>query len=160
MDQFTHKADFWALLVPELSVRNLNQSLKFYRDTLGFVEKISRPEDRFSYLEMGQAQIMIDEIPEGAATSWQTGPLDAPLGRGINFQIEVKDLHALHQRVGDAGYDIFQPLEIAWYRDGDHEHGQEQFLVQDPDGYLLRFMQNLGKRPIRKQSHPLQDQRQ
>lgn len=151
MDQFTHKADFWALLVPELTVRNLKHSLVFYRDTLGFIEKISRPEDRFSYLEMGQAQLMLDEIPEDAPSEWQTGPLETPLGRGVNFQIEVQNARALHQRVVDAGYDIFQPLEEAWYRDGDYENGQEQFLVQDPDGYLLRFMQHIGERPIREQ---------
>jgi hypothetical protein len=33
-----------------------------------------------------------------------------------------------------------------WYRAGDRELGQRQFLVQDPDGYLLRFCQDLGER--------------
>jgi lactoylglutathione lyase len=39
-------------------------------------------------------------------------------------------------------------IETKWYRHDDIEHGQTQFLVQDPDGYLLRFMQDLGQRPV------------
>lgn len=37
--------------------------------------------------------------------------------------------------------------EEAWYRKGDFEVGQRQFLVQDPDGYLLRLVEGLGERP-------------
>jgi hypothetical protein len=32
------------------------------------------------------------------------------------------------------------------YRVGDKETGNKQFLVQDPDGYLLRFFEDLGLR--------------
>ncbi|MEY3533635.1 MAG: hypothetical protein RI979_1659, partial [Pseudomonadota bacterium] len=47
----------------------------------------------------------------------------------------------------DRNQTFFRPLSTEWYRDGDLEHGQTQFLVQDPDGYLLRFMQHLETRP-------------
>jgi hypothetical protein len=46
-----------------------------------------------------------------------------------------------------AGLPLFRPPATSWYRDGGIEHGQTEFLVQDPDGYLLRFMQPLGERP-------------
>jgi hypothetical protein len=36
--------------------------------------------------------------------------------------------------------------ETKWYRAGNHEVGVVQFLVQDPDGYLIRFQQSLGSR--------------
>jgi lactoylglutathione lyase len=42
---------------------------------------------------------------------------------------------------------ILLPLEERWYRRGDVLLGQRQFVVQDPDGYLLRFCQDLGSRP-------------
>ena len=38
-------------------------------------------------------------------------------------------------------------MEEKWYRKNDTEVGNKQFLVQDPDGYILRFFQNLGMRP-------------
>jgi len=31
-----------------------------------------------------------------------------------------------------------------WYRSDKKLLGNRQFLVQDPDGYLLRFFENLG----------------
>ena len=148
MNQVTMCGEFWALLVPELSVRDLDRSLRFYRDTLCFTEKFSRPESKFTYLEMGQAQIMLDQICEDPEAMWITAPLEPPLGRGVNFQIEVQDVRALHDRAVEAGYDLFRPLKTAWYRKGGHKIGQIQFLIQDPDGCLLRFMQHLGQRPV------------
>ena len=40
-------------------------------------------------------------------------------------------------------------MEEKWYRKNDKEVGHKQFLVQDPDGYLLRFFQDLGIREIK-----------
>jgi catechol 2,3-dioxygenase-like lactoylglutathione lyase family enzyme len=138
--------DQWAALVPELLVTDLNRSLAFYVDGCGFRVRYARPEEGFAYLASGMAQIMLEQTTED---SWITGPLIPPLGRGINFQIEVEDIAALHDRLVALGTPLFRPLKTEWYRVGDVEHGQTQFLVQDPDGYLLRFMQHLEERPAR-----------
>lgn len=150
MDQFKTDRDFWALLVPELYVTDLNRSLNFYVDLLGFKVKFVRPEEGFAYIEMGQAQIMLDQIGPAQNRRWETAPLEPPFGRGMNLQIEVTDSSVLAGRLQDAGTDLFRPLEEAWYRQDEIENGQRQFLVQDPDGYLLRFIQHLGTRPIAK----------
>jgi hypothetical protein len=42
---------------------------------------------------------------------------------------------------------LFMALEEKWYRTGDVETGVHQFLVQDPDGYLVRFSAWIGERP-------------
>lgn len=34
---------------------------------------------------------------------WITGALEAPFGRGVNFEIRVKTIDALHKRLLDAG---------------------------------------------------------
>ena len=39
---------------------------------------------------------------------------------------------------------IFLPIESRWYRVDEHHEGNRQFVVQDPDGYLLRFWSDLG----------------
>ena len=46
------------------------------------------------------------------------------------------------------GIALFHPLTEHWYatQSGIAE-GQREFLVQDPDGYLLRFQEYLGQRP-------------
>jgi hypothetical protein len=38
-------------------------------------------------------------------------------------------------------------METRWYRIGRIERGNRQFVVADPDGYLLRFFEDLGERP-------------
>ena len=51
------------------------------------------------------------------------------------------------QRITEAGWPIFVEPEEKWYRAGDVEIGVRQFLIQDPDGYLLRLQQEIGERP-------------
>jgi hypothetical protein len=78
---------------------------------------------------------------------WITGPLEFPFGRGINLQIEVEDVQSMVQRLSNAGYPLFRPLRESWYATSDEaEEGQREFLVQDSDGYLLRFVEVLGTR--------------
>lgn len=53
--------------------------------------------------------------------------LEYPLGRGVNFQIIVE----------------FREPFVSEYITGDTIIKEIEFLVQDPDGYLLRFSQEL-----------------
>jgi len=131
-----------ARLVPELKVADFELSLAFYVELAGFEVLYDRPETGFAYLDLGGAGLMI-ERDDGM---WQTGELDHPRGRGINFQIEVPAVAALHRRFEAAAHPIVVPLEERWYRRGDDRVGQVQSLVQDPDGYLLRFADDLGTR--------------
>ena len=140
--------EHWAALVPELSIRDLDASLAFYRDLLGFSVRFSRPEDGFAYLELGRAQIMLEQLPDDMRPAWLTGELQVPFGRGLNLQIEVDDVAAIHKRLLAANVELFRPLRRSWYREETVENGQDEFLVQDPDGYLLRFMQHIGTRPV------------
>jgi catechol 2,3-dioxygenase-like lactoylglutathione lyase family enzyme len=131
-------------LIPELSVTSIQRSLNFYVDTLGFRTEYSRPEDGFYFLSYQGSQLMIEE----ANDHWSTGELVHPFGRGINLQIEVGDVGALAERLDEAGVTLFRPIEESWYRGEDTLYGQLEFLVQDPDGYLLRFIQDLGERAL------------
>ena len=131
-----------AKLVPELKVSDFERSLSFYVDLAGFEILYERPEEAFAYLSLGGAELMI-ERDDGM---WSTGPLERPYGRGINLQIEVPDAEALHERFVARGYPVMVPMEERWYRRNDVYVGQKQFLVQDPDGYLLRFGEDLGTR--------------
>jgi catechol 2,3-dioxygenase-like lactoylglutathione lyase family enzyme len=138
--------DHWAALVPELLVVDLDRALAFYCSLCGFRVRYGRPEDGFAYLDLGAAQIMLEELDE---ESWLTGSLNPPFGRGLNLQIEVEDVAALAARLEASGRPLFRPIATEWYRQDDVEHGQRQFLVQDPDGYLLRFVQPIGTRRAR-----------
>ena len=128
-----------AALVPELSVSDIGRSLAFYCQVLGFSVRYRRPAEGFAYLELGQAELMLDQL--GTSRDWVTGPLEPPLGRGINLQIAVADLGPLLERLAVAGVELFQPAETRTYLVGEQFITQHQFCVQDPDGYLLRFCQ-------------------
>lgn len=126
-------------LVPELACQDIQRSLTFYRDQLGFVVLFERPEDRFAYLALGAAEIMVEEI---SRETWVTASLDPPFGRGLHLQIVVEDVADLRGRQSA----VWRELEEVWYRRGGSHLGVRQFCVQDPDGYLLRFQQLLGVR--------------
>jgi catechol 2,3-dioxygenase-like lactoylglutathione lyase family enzyme len=133
-----------AALVPELVVSDFVRSLAFYTEVLGFRVLYGRPEQRFAYLAREGAQLMIEQPTDRA---WLTGPLEAPYGRGINLQIACSDAAALRGRCLARGLALYMDLEDAWYRRDAILLGSRQFLVQDPDGYLLRFSEAIGTRP-------------
>ncbi|MGE7416387.1 bleomycin resistance protein [Methylobacterium tarhaniae] len=137
-----------AKLVPELVVADLATSLRFWIDLIGFRVAYDRPENSFAYLDLDGSQVMLDQY-NPSARQWLTGPMERPLGRGINFQVEVAAVEPVLARLEAAGWPLFMAAEDAWYRAGEVEVGQRQFLVQDPDGYLLRLGASLGERPVR-----------
>jgi lactoylglutathione lyase len=136
-------------LVPELHCSDLDKSLDFYVGVLGFSVLYARPEDRFAYLDRGGAELMLEEYAAGARMLAKA-PFERPYGRGINFQIAVDDVDVIHAAVVSAGLSPFLPIEERWYRRDEAEIGVRQFIVQDPDGYLIRLSQRLGTRQITK----------
>ncbi|MGM0880700.1 MAG: bleomycin resistance protein [Bacillota bacterium] len=133
-------------LVPELLVINIEKSLIFWCDTCLFQIRYERLEEGFAYIEKRNAQLMLEEI--GRSRNWITDELTYPFGRGINFQIDVDSIALIYDNLYTQNYPIFMEPEVKWYRKTDVEVGVKQFLVQDPDGYLIRFSEYLGERAI------------
>jgi len=133
-------------LVPELSIIDFKKSLDFYTRILGFSIEYQRTEEGFAFLSLGDAQIMIDQI--GESRTWQTGEMKHPLGQGINFQIRVDSIDEIISSLKRENIQLFLDVEEKWYRKNDRQVGNRQFLVQDPDGYLLRFFESLGEKPL------------
>ncbi len=131
-------------LVPELICSDIERSLRFYTEVLGFTVLFARPEERFAYLEREGAQLMIEQ---SVSRAFLAGELTYPYGRGINLQIRTDAVDALYSRVQSAKADIYLPMEEKWYRRNEVLLGNRQFIAQDPDGYLLRFFQDLGSKP-------------
>jgi catechol 2,3-dioxygenase-like lactoylglutathione lyase family enzyme len=128
-------------LVPELEVSDFAHSMHFYIDVLGFSVQYERSERPFAHLALGAAHIMIEK-----GGTWMTGVLERPFGRGINLQISIQDVGAIGERLAAERWPLFREVEDAWYKRGAEYVGARELVVQDPDGYLLRFSQNLGVR--------------
>ena len=123
-------------LIPELSVTDINKTREFYVDVLGFKICYERPEDKFIFVEKDGNQIMLEQING----NWNVGKMEYPFGRGINFEMTISDVDAVYERIEKAGINLFRKMEVKDYECGDEIVHQKQFLVQDPDGYLLRFV--------------------
>ena len=102
---------------------------------LQFRVEYERPEDKFIFLSYEDIQMMFEQ----ENGHWSVGDLEYPFGRGINFEMTVSDVEAVYKRLSDAGIRPFREMKVSRYRSGNEEVVQKEFLVQDPDGYLLRF---------------------
>ena len=136
---------YWNKIIPELSVTNLENSLNFYK-TAGFKIEYDRPENKFVFISLGEIQFMLQENSDN--DKWNLAPLSYPFGNGINFQLEVNNLDEIYNNLKAANYKITFDIEENWYRQDNKLLGNKEFLVQDPDGYLLRFSEDLGEKEI------------
>lgn len=89
---------------------------------------------------------MIQEIDHNEDDEYITGKFEYPLGRGINFQIDTDNVQELTNSLKTDNYPLLRDISDSWYRENDILHGCRQILVQDPDGYLLRFSQGIGEK--------------
>ena len=89
---------------------------------------------------------MLQEISKD--DKWDIAPLIYPFGNGINFQLEVENVDKIYEILKENNYDITFKMEENWYRQDNRLLGNKEFLVQDPDGYLIRFSEDLGEKNI------------
>ena len=122
-------------LIPELTVTDIDKSKDFYTKVLGFQIEYERPEDKFAFLSFGEAQLMLDEIND----NWNVGKLKYPFGNGINFQIDIEDIEGLVKNVKAQNVPLFKDIFTSSYQCDDVCYEEKEVLIQDPDGYLLRF---------------------
>jgi catechol 2,3-dioxygenase-like lactoylglutathione lyase family enzyme len=129
--------EYWNVMVPELTVFDFEETIDFYTNVLGFSVKYQRNDPKFAYLEYEkQVQLMIEMHHENG---WDTANLEYPLGRGINLQMEVTNIDLLINRINIMHYPLFREVNYSTYAEDNILHKQKEFLVQDPNGYLLRF---------------------
>ena len=132
-------------LIPEITVTSIKESISFYCNILGF-EKTYEGEDKdFSFISFYGSQLLLQENSNEA---WKKFDLEYPFGRGVNFSIETDDIDKLANNIKNAGISLLCPLEERWYEKDGASNGEKHFIVMDPDGYILRFMQNLGQKTI------------
>lgn len=133
-------------LKPELYVTDFQKSFNFYKNILGFTVEYRREHPSFAFLSYQGSQIMIQELDPNEDKAFITGPYEYPFGRGINFQINTDNIEKLAESLKSSNYPLKRDIQDSWYKKGDIYSGSRQILVQDPDGYLLRFSQDLGEK--------------
>ena len=122
-------------LIPELSVFDILQTKNFYEE-LGFKIEYERQEEKFVFMSFQDSQFMFEQIHDDG---WNTGELSYPLGRGINFSIAVEDVEGIYKLVKTLDFEMYRELTRNQYQVNGAEETQIEFLIHDPNGYLLRF---------------------
>lgn len=121
-------------LIPELSVTDIKKSKEFYI-SLGFTVQYERPENKFIFIQLEENQIMLEQVNK----NWNVGKLEYPFGNGINISMRISNVQEKYNELKIKKIKFFQDLEVHKYRVGEIEYEDMEFLIQDPDGYLLRF---------------------
>ncbi len=134
-------------LLPEFYVSSFKKSLHFYTGILGFKIEYTRVNPDFAFLSFEKSQIMIQQLDPNEKEEYRVGEMEYPFGRGINFQIDTMDVEKIAKSLKNNNYPLRRDVKDSWYKENDVLHGCRQILVQDPDGYLLRFSQGIGSKP-------------
>lgn len=114
------------MLMPVLSVKDVDASVAFYRDVLGFKHEYDMPgpdgKTYFSSVTVGDAMLSFELKPEES-----TG------GKGVLLMIEVTDdtdIDTYYAEVQARGAVIETPIKDEFW-------GDRTFGLRDPDGYAL-----------------------
>ncbi len=119
-------------LTPNLIVSDVERSVRFYCDVLGFAVGATVPEAApyvFAIVQSGSVEVFLN-APEPAIAEYPAFK-DRPIGGTLTLFIEVVDIAAAHAALKDR-LAIVMPLEHKWY-------GVTEFAFADPDGYLITF---------------------
>lgn len=141
-------------LVPELWCSDFEASMAFYTTVVGFEVAQQRGNDAHAYLSLHGAQIMLAHWQlDGSWEPWHPEPMARPYGRGVNFQLMVPDIDGLYVAVLSRGTRPFRTIYDADIWKTDCIDTRRQFMILDPDGYVLRFAQSLRTRPVNATDH-------
>jgi len=107
-----------------LEVNNLEESLSFYHNRLGF-------EIESRHLE---AEPPLATVRVGSLRITLVQQLETMLkrGRGVHFVLSVSDLDNFHKALRADGVEVSDPRDEGW--------GGRFVSLQDPDGYRLFFV--------------------
>jgi len=128
-------------LTPNLAVEDVQRSVMFYTQVLGFTLKMCVDEEKqpFNTIEETKSYLWANVMHGDVGVMFQQkrsfeddlGVSVDDIGATVSFYIEVADAPALYKRIKSKA-DIHKALDTTWY-------GAKEFYIKDPDGYILGF---------------------
>jgi lactoylglutathione lyase len=127
---------YFKKLTPNLLVANVERSLEFYTEILGFARGMTvpdRPPFVFAQVTSGPVEVFLND----AAGAMREYPVLAgkPLGTSGTMFIEVDGIRELHEGLAPR-VPVVMPFVTQWY-------GMMEFAIADPDGYLITFAERV-----------------
>ena len=127
-------------LTPNLLVDDVERSLRFYEDVLGFTRGFTVPEARpfvFGSVVSGPIEIFFNE--KNTAVKEYPGFAAKPLGITGTLYLELQGpghIEGLHDRLKPLAA-IVMPMVTQFY-------GVKEFAIADPDGYVITFAERVA----------------
>jgi uncharacterized glyoxalase superfamily protein PhnB len=120
-------------LTPNLMVEDVDRTIAFYRDVLGFELLVTVPPEQgpFGWAMMRRDSVEIMFQSRSSLGEEIPALLDAPIGASVTFYTEVSGLDDLYQQVKGRA-EIVQDLHETFY-------GSREFSFRDLNGYILFF---------------------
>ena len=119
-------------LIPNLWVADINRSVAFYTQRLGFSRAMSVPETApYVWVRLSRNGVEIDLNDPATAAQDYPSLLGKPLGATAVLFITMDGVHAFHEAL-KADVRIVMPLITQPY-------GMTEFAIEDPDGYIITF---------------------
>jgi lactoylglutathione lyase len=123
-------------LTPNLIVRNVEASLKFYREVLGLKTGMTVPEQSpyvFASVSNAVVEIFFNDQKVVAA---EYPKLAATIGASLTLYMEVDSLQTVLDRVTQAGAKISMAVTEQFY-------GMKEFAFEDLDGYTITVAEKM-----------------
>lgn len=123
-------------ITPNLMVKDVNKTLEFYTEILGFNQVATIPETgRFIWgmVKSGEVSFMFQETESIKEEYPQIGMFEK--GGGLTFYIHVNNLKELFDRLKNK-VTIIKKIHKKPY-------GAIEFAIEDCNGYILTFSQHL-----------------
>ena len=111
--------------VPFFSVANMETSLRYYVDGLGFEmtrKWIDQGKLRWCWLELGSAALMLQEVRQE--------PARGKVGEGVSIWFQCEDALAIYREITSRGIQAAKPFV---------GNGMWDVSLTDPDGYKIHF---------------------
>ena len=126
-------------LSPNLMVSNVQATVDYYAKHFGFslIQSVPAPEGGliWAMMNLGPCIMMFQEAQ--SLSSEISALSGKEIGGTLNFYLKGKGVKELHDSLKAAGQRIVAPLNMSFY-------GNLEFSVQDLDGYVLTFAEEMG----------------
>ncbi|MFT4603578.1 MAG: catechol 2,3-dioxygenase-like lactoylglutathione lyase family enzyme [Rhodothermales bacterium] len=122
-------------LIPSFPVADINKSVEFYQDVLGFeLVRITGKDDvTRAFLRAGVLRIVLRSASSDAVINYRRAPLDDR----IMLHIPIDDVRGLYERIRGR-VPLLRDLEPRLF-------GMFEFTIEDVDGILLTFSELKSK---------------
>ncbi len=125
-------------LTPNLVVRDVEQSIRFYCDVLDFELDQHVPEKPpfvFASVRGGGIEIFLNQYETAVEEYPAFG--NVPIGGTLTLYLAMQGVDDLYSEIRSSGTRIVMPIETKFY-------GVREFAVADPDGYIITLAERVN----------------